>query len=508
MIRPRTATVALVALAISLGACAGDDESDATGATPPSAPDPSTTDASTTDVATTGVDASDQTAEATAPDTSSLSSTAAPPASAETAASTVVSPTAVVATDVTAVVDSVAPDPALSAALDQVPGWLEDPTTLPADAFSDAFLTEVSIEDVQAGLASLGGGTWTMTDIQVLGPLYATAVVTGPTGALLLDLELDGDGKIDRIFFENAGLLEPPASIDELVEQLAAGGERTGLVVADVVDGECVASTEAGADEVLPIASAFKLYVLGAVATAIADGSITWDQEVTIRPELRSPWVPLDVPDGGTMTVRDLALQMISVSDNTATDHLIDLVGRDAVEAMLGAFGHHDPAVTLPLLTTREMSVLKTDTELLDRYAAADEATRRELLASEVADAPTPGDTDVWTEPRAVFEVEWFATPNDLCRALAGLQALSAQPGLEPIGEIMSANPGVVVDPSVVTTSWFKGGSEPGVLVGAWLAQRPDGTWFVSAGGAASSTTPIDPAIIELVGSALSLDGS
>ena len=37
-----------------------------------------------------------------------------------------------------------------------------------------------------------------------------------------------------------------------------------------------------------------------------------------------------DEPPGTGLPVRELALRMIAMSDNTATDHLIDLVGRDA----------------------------------------------------------------------------------------------------------------------------------------------------------------------------------
>lgn len=408
-----------------------------------------------------------------------------------------------IATEIT--LEPIVADPALLAVLDRIPGWLADPSTVPETAFAPAFLAEVPIGDVRSGLESLGGGSWTVSDVQAITSRYATAIVTGPNGSLLADVEIDADGGIVRVFFENAGLREPPASMAALVEQLSAAGERTGLVVAEVTDGACTPTTDVRADEVLPIASAFKLYVLGAVAAAIADGTVTWEQPVTIRPELRSPWVPLDVADGDTMTVRDLAQLMIEVSDNTAADHLIDLVGRDAVEATLTTFGHHDPSITRPLLTTREMAVLKTTPELLARYADADEPARRELLAGEVAAAPTPGDADVWRDPRAVFEVEWFATPNDLCRALAALQALSTQPGLEPITEIMTTNPGVVTDPARIASLWFKGGSEPGVLVGAWLAERIDGSWFVVAGGAASTRAPVDPVVIELVGAAVNL---
>ncbi|MFV0307214.1 MAG: serine hydrolase [Desertimonas sp.] len=473
-----------LAATVALVACAGDDE------TSSEVSDPTLSAAPTT--------APPATAMATPAAGVTVTTPATPPHQTDSSAPS----------DASLVTGSVVADPALRAVLDQITGWVQEPTTVPAAAFAAAFLAEIPIDDVRAALASLGGGDWTMSDVEVLNPRWATAIITGPNGELLVDVEIDDAGQIAALIFENAGLREPPTSMEDLLSQLGAGGERTALVVADIVDGNCVATTDSNADQVMPIASGFKLYVLGAVAGAILDGELTWEQEVTIRPELRSPWVPLAVADGDTMTVRDLAQIMIEVSDNTATDHLMDLVGRDAVEAMLTTFGHHDPAITTPMLMTREMSVLKTHPELLDRFAAADEATRREILATEVAAAPTPGDDNVWSVPRAVFEVEWFATPNDLCRALAGLHAMSAEPGLEPIAQIMSTNPGMITDPARIDTVWFKGGSEPGVLVGAWLAQRTDGSWFVSAGGAASSTTPIDPVVIELVGSALNLDPS
>jgi hypothetical protein len=151
------------------------------------------------------------------------------------------------------------------------------------------------------------------------------------------------------------------------------------------------------------------------------------------------------------------------------------------------------------------MAVLKVDTDLLARYEAADADQRRQLLAEEVARAPTPALDQQWSEPRAVTTVEWFASPLDLCRALVALDERSQQPGLEPLTEILATNPGMVLDPAQYPAVLFKGGSEPGVLVGAWLGRRADGTRVVVTGGAASTTEPIDPSVIELVGSALVL---
>ena len=413
--------------------------------------------------------------------------------------------------------DTVAPDagtgptpPSLTAAievaLDDVLHWLAEPATAAEDRFSAGFLAEAPITDVRAGLATLGGGDWTISDVQPLTDAAVVATVQGPNQALSLQLEVDDDGRIDTLFFENAGLIDPPATIDDLLTRLAAAGEQTGFVRAEIADdGACQVVDEQRPDDVLPIASTFKLYVLGALADAVAAGAVAWDQPVAIRDELDSPGggVTQDEPAGSTATVQELALRMISVSDNTATDHLIDLLGRDAVEEGLAGYGHHDPAVTVPILTTREMSVLKTDADLLARYEAADEAGRRSLLADEVAVAPTPSLDDQWPEPRAVTTVEWFASPLDLCRVLVGLDDASREPGLEPLTEILATNPGFGYDPARYSTLLFKGGSEPGVLVGAWLGRRIDGTRVVVAGGAASTGNPIDPSVIELVANGL-----
>ena len=72
---------------------------------------------------------------------------------------------------------------------------------------------------------------------------------------------------------------------------------------------------------------------------------------------------------------------MIAISDNTATDLLIDAVGRDAVEAALVTAGHAAPELNRPFLTPRELFVLKLDDALRSDYLIAAETGRRELLA-------------------------------------------------------------------------------------------------------------------------------
>ncbi len=271
-------------------------------------------------------------------------------------------------------------------------------------------------------------------------------------------------------------------------------------------DEECTPVAALNAEESLPLGSVFKLYVLGAVAASIADGELDWDQQIEVRDELDSlpSGITQEEPAGSTLSVHELALRMIEISDNTATDHLIDLVGRDAVENAVVDLGHSDSSLNLPFLTTRELFVIKADPDLLARYSAADEAQRRELLADEVAGAPLISEEDFWVEPRGVTTVEWFGSPADICRALVSLDALADVPGLEPIAEVLSANPG----PENVAASelFFKGGSEPGVLFAAWLATRPDGSRVAVVGGAADEASDVAPQVLLLLQRGLTLN--
>jgi beta-lactamase class A len=75
-----------------------------------------------------------------------------------------------------------------------------------------------------------------------------------------------------------------------------------------------------------------------------------------------------------------------------ATDMLINLVGRSAVEAALMEAGMVNPSLNRPFLTTRETFILTFEQwpALANRYRAAKEAGRRALLANTVDRIPLP----------------------------------------------------------------------------------------------------------------------
>jgi beta-lactamase class A len=183
-----------------------------------------------------------------------------------------------------------------------------------------------------------------------------------------------------------------------------------------------------------------------------------------------------DEPAGERFTLRHYAEQMISVSDNTATDHLIGRLGRAAVEAQLAALGNHAIAANRPFLTTRELFALKlaAPRSLREAFARGDSQQRRRLLGQIGALRPTIASADSWRAPRSIRRIEWFASPAELTHAITSLVTRAREPALAPLRAILSGNPGIPLDRSRWPYVAFKGGSEPGVLSLTWYLERRD----------------------------------
>jgi hypothetical protein len=166
---------------------------------------------------------------------------------------------------------------------------------------------------------------------------------------------------------------------------------------------------------------------------------------------------------------------MVSESDNTATDALIAILGRDAVEAEMAKVGC--VRCNTPLLTTREFFNLKDEThdELARQYVACDLEGRRALL---LAKAETFASTNLRTSPtpRLVEEIEWYASAEEVVSGLELLKKAGASGGAEALS-ILAVNPGTGVAERYEYVG-FKGGSEPGVLSLAYLLRRKSGAWI------------------------------
>lgn len=317
---------------------------------------------------------------------------------------------------------------------------------------------------VNAALAGIGrlttaGGVAPESD-------RARVVVHGDGGDYVLTIRVDERGLVDDLGL--APHEAPLAAWSEVGTRLAPLGKRVSFAAGEIEDGRFRIVHGADADVQRPIGSACKLYVLGALAQAVADGTATWDEAMTVREDWKSV-SSRELPDRA-LTLAELADHMISASDNTATDHLIHRLGRDAVHRQLALFGNQRPEASIPFLTTKALFQLKLGADAAERYLSLPSAARTAALR-ELESAPLPENRALWPRPRHIDEIEWFASPSDVCRAYAGLHRFQ----MPEIGHALSINDdGLALDPARFPSTWYKGGNEPGVVSLNYLARTDD----------------------------------
>jgi hypothetical protein len=269
---------------------------------------------------------------------------------------------------------------------------------------------------------------------------------------------------------------------------------------------------EFGEDKRLAIGSTFKLYVLGSIAEQVVKGDLKWDDKLAIKDAWKSlpTGTMLLEPDGKEFTISEFADKMITISDNTAADHLLHKATRAKVEEYMGRFNKGSDR-NRPFLTTRELFTIKMnkDESLADRYANADEDKRRLMLAEggDVAKSgPDLTRVPGWKSPIEIEHVEWFATAPECCRVMADIRRLEQLPGMEPLGKSLRINPGMPFDKETWKSVAFKGGSEPGVMNLTWLLERKDGKWYaLSVGWNDSEEALKEDRLVELAGKGVAI---
>jgi beta-lactamase class A len=343
-----------------------------------------------------------------------------------------------------------------------------------------------------SSLTALGGAAGLSRVLAQSGPLTAqepaassnTQAIGWFTGArrasLLVTVSTDASGLITGLY-----LTEQPGSWKELDAELRRLAPGVSFATSEIgPGGRCRVVHGLHPAAPRPLGSAFKLYVLGALSDAVARGTVSWTTTMPIKDAWKSlpSGILQNKPAGTTLTLGQYADYMISISDNTAADHLIHRLGRGAVEAELTRLGNRHQRGDHPFLTTRQMFVLKGAgyPARAERYLALPESRRAAALPG--LDAVPLSQVTPWQQPRDIGSIEWFAAPTDMCAAFSGLNRRSAEPGQTGVGKALSINDGNIdLNPESYPKVWFKGGSEPGVLTLNYLARTSRGRTVVTS---------------------------
>ena len=247
------------------------------------------------------------------------------------------------------------------------------------------------------------------------------------------------------------------------------------------------------ADQQLAIGSTFKLYVIAELSRSIRAGERSWSDVVPLSRKSLPSGVLQNWPDGTPLTLQTLATMMISISDNSATDILIDVLGREKVEETMRNTGHAQPEKNIPMLTTLEMFALKmpANEDLRKTYVVASEAEQKRLLERERhrLELKSVSISELANEPLHIDTIEWFASPTDISNLLYHMVKAD-----DPVvRDILQINK---IIPPGDALRWDylggKGGSEPGVISFAFLTMSKSGKIYAVSGSWNNSQTPVD----------------
>lgn len=165
-----------------------------------------------------------------------------------------------------------------------------------------------------------------------------------------------------------------------LVEIEAEFGGTLGVRAERLEGGDEVAYR---ADERFPAASTIKVYILLELLARVAAGGVRLDDELELGADDRvtGSGVLKALTPGRAYTLRDLATLMIIVSDNTATNLLIDLLGIEAINGRCSLHGWTDTRLFGKLQTGNATETSHTTpADLCDHFARL---WRGELLPPE-----------------------------------------------------------------------------------------------------------------------------
>lgn len=312
-----------------------------------------------------------------------------------------------------------------------------------AELFTQNFLDQLPINNLQNLLNQYKNNLGKLKQIEENQGQFQYKLIF-ENGSLPAMIALNSNNKISGLRFGSMSLTKD--SLDSIEDIISEFENLAGEVSVVVIKNNKEQIAALNPNKKLAVGSSFKLYLLKSLKDKL--GSSDWDQIIKLNDENKS--LPSGIlhkwPTNTPLTLRTMANLMISISDNTATDHLIDYLGRKNLEKGL-------KLKNKPFLKTNEMFRIKhmVPAKTKEKYLKSDLNNKRRIL--EEIQKTSLVLKKVKNNPTNIENIEWFFSTARLSKIIYTLRDC----------ESIYINSGLV-EKSNWYRAGYKGGSEPGVL--------------------------------------------
>lgn len=278
--------------------------------------------------------------------------------------------------------------------------------------------------------------------------------------------------------------IDQTLTMDQAADKVLTLSTDGAMVVARArPDGTCTTLT--GRNETAPRAtgSVFKNWVVGGVAQGIMAGTLSPTENLTMTSGLLAPGGVINAePVNTVFPANELTTLMQGISDNTATDLLLNRVGRTSVESLVVDWGMPLPPASntlLPFMGISQNFHLFRSFPLAtsQNWLTLTEAQQEAFFTGSIL--PLGNTFGAFFHADLLSQVTWRASPIDICRAYAGLRfrTYAGSDAFRVVDRAMSAQ---AAQPNVRAEwdrVWYKGGSLASnalgthVLVHTWLLE-------------------------------------
>lgn len=142
------------------------------------------------------------------------------------------------------------------------------------------------------------------------------------------------------LLFTVSATAQSQTTLDDQVKPIVASFKgKVSLFAKNLDTGETYALN---ADERVRTASTIKIAVMIEAFARVAEGKAKWTDEVILTKEKKvsGSGILFELSDGLKLTLRDAVTLMMLVSDNTATNLVLDVLTTDAVNARMESLGY------------------------------------------------------------------------------------------------------------------------------------------------------------------------